>query len=377
MDGASASRMGAPTINAVRVTPLRHPLRRPYRWSQGTETCFYTLLVEVQCGEFIGIGECTAAPVPEAMAMIVRRVAEGFVGQDPWHHAGLLAAAWKKHWTVWGCVEPRQFAQIASGLEMACLDLCGKLAERPVWDLLGGAVRDTVNYFHFLQGDTPEELAKDASDAVEREMPILYLKVGMGAEQDLEAIKAVRAAAPDVRLRLDANEGWPIEVALRMLQKIAPYDIEYVEQPTPAHSTEALARLTKRSPIAIGADQAVFSLSDAHRVVVSDGADIVAVGPREAGGLRATRHIAAIAESAGVTMCIHSSMTTGITTAAEHHVARTIPNLDDGNQIMWQLLAQDVVTTPQLKPEGGALSLPPKPGLGVELHPDVLRDAVL
>ncbi len=53
----------------------------------------------------------------------------------------VLARAWKAHWTVWGCVVPRQFAQVASGLEMACLDLCGKLSGRPVWDLLGGAVR--------------------------------------------------------------------------------------------------------------------------------------------------------------------------------------------------------------------------------------------
>ncbi|MBM1634334.1 mandelate racemase/muconate lactonizing enzyme family protein [Sulfitobacter mediterraneus] len=368
-DGASAPRAGAPVIDSIRVTPLRHPLRTPYRWSQGTETHFHTLLIEVRSGDLTGIGECTAAPDPQATGMIVRRVAEGLTGQDPWHHAGLLAAAWKKHWTVWGCVVPRQFAQVASGLEMACLDLCGKLAGRPVWDLLGGAVRDSVGYFHFLQGETPEELAEDARDAVARSMPVLYLKVGMGEARDIASVQAVRAAVPNTRLRLDANEGWPVEVALRMLRRIAEYDIEYVEQPTPATSTEALARLTARSPIPIGADQAVFSISDAHRVVANGGADMLAVGPREAGGLRATRHVAALAEGGGMTLCIHSSMTTGITTAAEHHVARTIPNLDDANQIMWQLLERDIVAAPDLTPVAGHLALPAVPGLGITLDP--------
>ncbi|WP_300063970.1 mandelate racemase/muconate lactonizing enzyme family protein [uncultured Roseobacter sp.] len=375
MNGASAPRAGAPVIDRIRVTPLRHPLRKPYRWSQGVENHFYTLLVEVQAGDLVGIGECTAAPDPQAMALIVRRVAEGFAGQDPWHHTGLLAAAWKKHWTVWGCVVPRQFAQVASGLEMACLDLCGKLAGRPVWDLLGGPVRDSVGYFHFLQGETPEDLAEDARNAVAKSLPVLYLKVGMGEARDLAAIKAVRHAVPDARLRLDANEGWPIEVALRILRRIAEYNVEYVEQPTPAHSTEALARLTARSPVPIGADQAVFSLSDAHRVLANGGADMLAVGPREAGGLRATRHVAALAEGAGMTLCIHSSMTTGITTAAEHHVARTIPNLDDANQIMWQLLERDIVAAPDLSPDKGYLALPAKPGLGIALDAEALDKA--
>lgn len=364
-----------PTIRAVRVTPLRHPLRAPYRWSQGVEESFHTLLVEVETDEATGIGECTAAPDPQATAAIVRRVAGGLVGRDPWHHAAVLADAWKRHWAVWGCVVPRQFAQVASGIEMACLDLCGKLSGRPVWDLLGGAVRADVGYFHFLQGETPEALATDAAAAAARGMPVLYLKVGMGRARDLAAVAAVREAAPEARLRLDANEGWPVEVALPMLRAVERHDVEYVEQPTPAASTEALARLTARSPVPIGADQAVFSLADAHRVAAAGGADMLAVGPREAGGLRAARHLAALAEGAGMTLCIHSSMTTGITTAAEHHLARTIPNLDDANQIMWQLLARDVVASPSLDPKEGRLALPGTPGLGIALDEGAVAEA--
>ncbi|MBL4766369.1 MAG: hypothetical protein JKY94_01350 [Rhodobacteraceae bacterium] len=67
-------------------------------------------------------------------------------------------------------------------------------------------------------------------------------------------------------------------------------------------------------------------------------------------------------------------MTTGITTCAEHHLARAIPNLDDGNQIMWQLLKDNIVSAPQLAPVKGRLSLAPLPGLGFELASDIVAD---
>ena len=76
---------------------------------------------------------------------------------------------------------------------------------------------------------------------------------------------------------------------------------------------------------------------------------------------------AAVAESAGLKICIHSSFTTGITTCAEHHIGLAIPNLDDGNQIMFQLVKQDIVASPNLAPRNGWLDAIENPGLGFEL----------
>lgn len=102
---------------------------------------------------------------------------------------------------------------------------------------------------------------------------------------------------------------------------------------------------------------------------------MIAVGPREIGGLRGTMKAAAVAEAAGLNLCIHSSMTTGITTCAEHHVGRAIPNLDDGNQIMWQLLKHDIVESPNLMPVKGRLALEGKLGLGFTLDGDAVARA--
>ena len=360
----------------IRITPMTLPLKKPYVWSQGVEHAFHVNLVEVVAENgIVGIGETTTAPDAAAQALVLRKITRGFIGKPVFEASRLQAEAYRAHFLAFGGNMPRYANQLMSGIDMACLDLQGKLMGVPVWDLLGGARRDDVGYFYFLQGDTVEELAADARKAVSEGHPIIYLKVGISRERDIEATAAVRAAIGKARLRLDANEAWDPATALRMLSLLQPYDIEYVEQPTPSTSLEALGQVTARSPIAIGADQAVFTLNEVYAATRRCDADMIAVGPREIGGLRPMMKAAAIAEAAGMKICIHSSMTTGITTCAEHHVARAIPNLDDGNQIMWQLLQETIVIAPDVAPVKGRLALPPAPGLGFDLDRDAVARA--
>ncbi|MEL6288851.1 MAG: mandelate racemase/muconate lactonizing enzyme family protein [Pseudomonadota bacterium] len=363
-------------IADVRVTPMRLPLKKPYVWSQGLEDAFTVNLIEIESDDgTIGIGETTTAPDALAQKRIIDRLSRHFIGEPLFDYPRLVARAYKGDFLAFGANMPRLANQIFSGLEMAVLDLQGKLLERPVWDLLGGAVRADVGYFYFLQGDTPQELAEDARSAVADDHPIIYLKVGVGEHHDIEATRLVREAIGDARLRLDANEAWDPALALRMMARLAPYDIEYIEQPTSSRSQHALRHLKERSPIALGADQSVFTVGDVYSACRDGVADMIAVGPREIGGLRAMSVAAGITDAAGLRLCIHSSMTTGITTCAEHHVARTIANLDDGNQIMWQLLEEDIVSTPALSPGAGRLALPAAPGLGVTLDRDRVAKA--
>lgn len=364
-------------IRTITITPLSLPLKQPYVWSQGVEQVFRVNLIAMEAEDgTTGYGETTTAPDAWAQKRVLEKITTGFGGQSVYDTARLLREAYRAHFLTFGGNMPRYFNQLAAGLDMAALDLQGKLTGRPVWDLLGGAVRDDVGYFHFLQGDSPEALARDAAEAVRTGHPVIYLKVGISAAHDLAAVRAVREAiGPDTRLRLDANEGWDVATTKRRIAQLAPFDIEYIEQPTPSGSQAALAQVAAGSPIAIGADQSVFTLQEVHVACATHRADMIAVGPREIGGLRAMIKAAAVAEAAGLPICIHSSMTTGITTCAEHHVARAIPNLDDGNQIMWQLLRDNIISAPDLAPVRGRLSLPGRPGLGFELDGDVVADA--
>ena len=203
------------------------------------------------------------------------------------------------------------------------------------------------------------------------------MKVGRGNELDIAILREIRKAVGDrVRLRLDANEAWDMLNARRMFEALKPFDPEFIEQPVSASTgPEGLARLRAVTNIPIAADQTVYSAEDVYDIVRCRSADVIVLGMHETCGILRYRKAAAVAEAAGVNICIHGIFETGITTAATIQVAATINNLDNGNQIMWQLLKEDIVSRPNLVPKDGALPVSNLPGLGFELNYDAVNRA--
>ena len=255
------------------------------------------------------------------------------------------------------CSAPRFSGQVLAGLEMALWDVMGKTCARPVHELLGGAVRDEVRYFGFPQGATAEEVAAEARRLAASGCDVIFVKVGRGDELDMEIVSQVRAAiGPDRRLRLDPNVHWkPVRGAARMIGRLQQYDVELVEQPTHAKSLDALTRARAASPVAIAADQGSFTPADAFNAGRQHAADLLVVGSHETGGLLRFNKVAYIAEAADIDVCIHGLDETGITTMAANHAAAITPNLDDGNQYMNDLLAGDIVRSPDLTLQRGKL----------------------
>jgi muconate cycloisomerase len=136
-----------------------------------------------------------------------------------------------------------------------------------------------------------------------------------------------------------------------------------------------LASLRAATNIPIAADQTVFSPEDVYDVCRNRAADVIVLGLHETRGVIRFRKAAAIAEAAGVRVCLHGVFETGITTCASNQVAATIENMDDGNQIMPQLLEEDLVARPDLTPKNGALPVSMLPGLGFELNRDAVARA--
>jgi muconate cycloisomerase len=258
---------------------------------------------------------------------------------------------------------------------MALWDVAGKATGRAVHELLGAAVRDRIQYFGFPQGDTAEDLAHDAKQWAKNGCEVIYVKVGRGENLDLEIARQVRTAIGTARLRLDANEAWDALTARRMIKALAAFDIEFIEQPTRSDSLAALQQVKAASPIAIAADQLVFTPEDVYEVCRHQCADLIVLGLHETGGIDRLRKAAAIAEAAGVNICLHGLYETGITTCASNQVGATLRNLDDGNQYMNHLLVEDIVQTPNLVLDRGQLLVISGPGLGFELNWDAVRRA--
>jgi len=365
-----------PTIASIAVRPLVLPLRQPYHWTQGIRETFAVNLIEVTASDgTIGFGEATVAPDQAASVKILDVLKRHFIGADPFDLVPIKEKILRSDYMALGANTMRAANQMLAGFDFAIHDLQGKVLGLPVHKIFGGAHRDKVGYFYFLQGDTAEELARDAANGYSNGERVFYLKVGREEKRDLEIVSAVRQEIGDSRLRLDANEAWDPYVAIRMCRKLEPFDIDFIEQPTSSWSIEGLAHVRRSVGIPIVADQAAFTLYDVHEICRQRAADMICIGPREVGGIQPMLKAAAIAEAAGLKICIHSSFTTGITTCAEHQIALSIPNLDDGNQIMFQLARDNIVADPELTPKQGWLRLPDSPGLGFSLDQSVVAAA--
>lgn len=359
----------------IKTTPLFCKFTQPYHWSQGINYGASVILIEIETDQGItGIGESVASPTAETVLAIIRDAIPSFVGKSAYDGNRLIWKYYQSGFNAKGTGSaPRYFSQAMAGIELALWDAIGKAADQPLHRILGGAVHDSIRYFGFVQGDSPQELSAHARELKSQGFQVLYVKTGRGDDLDIEIVSSVRKAIGNSRLRLDTNEAWDMLTARRMFEKLKPFDIEFIEQPVPARAgSEALANLRRVVNIPIAADQTVYAPDDVYDICRNRAADVIVLGLHETCGVVRFRKAAAIAEAAGINICLHGVFETGITTCASNQVAATINNIDDGNQIMWQLLAEDLIESPSLVPIKGALPLSNESGLGFELD----RDAV-
>ena len=365
-------------ITAVRTRPLLVPYTSPYHWAQGVIDGAMVILVEVDTDEGLtGYGESIGTPSAEGIQSYINLAGAICIDRNPFENAQLMAEAYHALFKALGtCSSPRFGGQVLAGLEMALWDLAGKATGLAAHELMGGAVRNEIQYFGFAQGETAEEIAAEAKLLAESGCEVIYFKVGRGDALDITIAQQVRAAiGPQKRLRMDPNEHWSPVRAARLIRKMCEFDVEFIEQPTNCESVAALAQVRANSPVAIAADQLVFTPYDAYNVCRENAADLIVLGLHETGGLLRFSKVAHIAEAAGIDICIHGLYETGITTCAANQVAATLPNLDDGNQYMNHFLEWDIVKSPDLSLLNGKLPVLKGPGLGFELDWDAISQA--
>jgi L-alanine-DL-glutamate epimerase-like enolase superfamily enzyme len=364
-------------ITRVETRPLRIPYKIPFHWAQGVIEAAEVVLVCVHTDEgIVGYGESMSSASASAVQSFLAQAGQLCVGRSPIEITALLRQAYQHLFAARGsCSAPRFGALVLAGLDMALWDIAGKATGRALHELLGGAVRDCVQYFGFPQGDTPQELARDARRWADSGCEVIYVKVGRGEALDVAIAQDVRAAIGAKRLRLDANEAWDALTARRMIKALAAYDVEFLEQPTHSDSLAALEQVRMASAIPIAADQLVFTPEDVYTVCQRHAADLIVLGLHETGGIGRFLKAAAIAEAAGINICLHGLYETGITTCATNQVGATLTNLDDGNQYMNHLLSEDIIQHPQLMLQEGRLPIISGPGLGFELDWDAVGRA--
>ena len=365
-------------IKSINCYPLLINNKYPYYWSHGIINSTEIILIEIEAENGVkGYGESIATPSGEGVKAFIDSASSVLIGEDIFQNQRIIKKCYHSLFQAHGtCSAPRFGAQILSGLEMALWDLCGKIVERPLHELLGGKYRDKIEYFGFIQGNSADELAIDAKKLSKNGHKVIYGKIGREESTDVQIVKKVReAVGKDIRLRFDPNEAWDLVTAKRMIEKLEDFSIEMIEQPCNHMNISVLKQIKDLNKVSIGVDQSVFNLNDLFQIALINAADLVVLGLHETGGIGGLKKAAAVAESAGLNICIHGLHETGITTCAANQVAATIPNLDDGNQFMNHLIESDIINSPDLTLQNGGLPVLDGPGLGFEINFEAVQEA--
>ena len=214
-----------------------------------------------------------------------------------------------------------------------------------------------------------------AKEAVAAGFGCVKLKVGWGngIQEEVARVAAVREAiGPDIRLRLDANEAWSLEQAIAILSNCAQFDIQYVEQPIKASDLAEMRTLRQAAPMPIAADEALYDLKSARRILDSRAADILIVKPQLAGGLRVGQQIIQEAAQRGTRSVVTSTIETGIGLVAALHLAAASPAITLECGLATRHLLVDDLLIDDLPIRNGFLAVPTGPGLGVVLDREAL-----
>jgi glucarate dehydratase len=279
---------------------------------------------------------------------------------------------------------------VLSAFEVACLDALGKALGLPVHTLLGGKVRDAVDYSAYLfykPAAHPAGTACEPDDwgaaldpagivAQARLFTERYgftsfkLKGGVFPPDDeIAAVRALAEAFPGRPLRLDPNGAWSVDTSVKVADELRDV-LEYLEDP--ALGTPAMAEVALRTDVPLATNMCVTTFAEIEEAFTRGAVQVLLSDHHYWGGLRNTQQLAAVCRTFGVEVSMHSNTHLGISLAAMTHVASTVPGLRHACDTHYPWQSEDVLTE-RVAFDGGRVTVPDAPGLGVELDRDRLE----
>jgi o-succinylbenzoate synthase len=263
-------------------------------------------------------------------------------------------------------------------IDLALHDLIAQREGMPVSRLLGGdGALPEVPANAVIPRTGPDRTAALGRAAVARGAGTIKVKVGCApVEEDAARLSALRdAVGTDVRIRVDANQDWTEDEAIRALRAMAPLGLEYAEQPVPADPIESMARVRRQTGVPLAADEAVLDLASARRLLDEKAADILVLKPQVLGGLHTARAVAEMARERGARVVVTTMLESVVgRTGALHFAASLGPNPHAHGVAAGELLARDLAPGPSF--EGGGVRVPGTAGLGVAVeNAEFWRDA--
>lgn len=343
----------------------------PFAIATGTMDYAQNVLIHVFTDNGLkGIGECSAFPVitgetQETCLVMARDFARLWKGKDATQIEERMQelSAYVVHNHT-----------IKSAFDMALYDLAAKAANQPLYQYLGGTYFEPESDLT-IGIDTPQNMAAMAFDFVtNRGVHIIKIKVGKKVGDDVERVRAIReAAGPHTLLRLDANQGWNYEDAVRALDTLSQYNIQFCEQPLPKYLDHKMPALRQITNIRLMADESVFSSRDATRIADEHAFDYINIKLCKAGGIRNAIKIHDKCGRKGVPNMLGGMLESRVALSANVHFALACPNIQffDLDTCLLGHKADPVMDGVQF--DGMKLRLPDLPGIGADADPAFLE----
>ena len=360
-------------VTGVRVTPVRTTRR--------TGATSVHILLELPSDEgLVGVGEisdldCYRMHLPdlESLTVALERMV---VGMDPFRQAALhsrLFAYMPTYLRYANTYPPFQLAsQIAAGVEMALYDLAGKALNTPVYNLLGGKVRDELEMTYPIfqaqqESDVPRYIDM-VRERVSQGITRFRYYVGVNLDLDERFLTALRGRFGDsIHLKgLDFQGHLYWKDVLRAYQRFRPFGFDLIESVSWAEDYEGMAEVRRRVDVAVS--EHISSYAQAMRMIKANAVDVFNI-THNSGGLWAAARLFAVADAAGLQCLISTTQEMSIGTAAVAHLGATIPELHYPGDAVGPLLYLEDVAVERIRYNGVRLIVPDGPGLGVALDP--------
>lgn len=310
-------------ITAIDIYRFSIPME-PFSIATGTLDHAQNVFIRVHTDAgFYGVGECSAFPMivgetQDTCLVIARDFAKLWIGKNA---LDIPARLQQLHDFTAGN------GTIKSAFDMALYDIAAKSAGVPLYQFLGGEKRKVESDIT-IGIASPELMAQKAIAFKQSGANILKVKLGKNAQTDVERIKQIReAVGDDMKIRVDANQGWSFDEAVFALQNIAPYAIEFCEQPMRTWYNDRLPELMQLSPVKIMADESVYNHHDARMQINSGSCHYINIKFSKSGGIFEAKQIHDTAAEKGIPCMMGGMLESRIALSAKLHFVYSSPNV--------------------------------------------------
>ena len=351
------------TRDVLEMKPYRLALSTPYRWSKGTQHVRTGIILRLEGQDgMVGWGEAALPPhvqySPEAFAEEARALVSGL---DP------LAPDFLSELELRECP-----ARLRCGFSTAVLTMRAAEAGVPLARYLlgeGDVLPQRVPVNDLINDAQPQRCVALALQAVARGQDTVKMKCTQERELDVQRVRAVREALPDVRIRIDPNESWPVEWAADQLRAMEPFAIEYCEEPLPRGTPlSRYGQLRRETRVPIALDDSIRTLRDVELSLLHQAADVFVLKAQRVGGPDKLLEIVRAAAAGGIACTVTSSIETSLGLyLGIHCTALTAPRMAAAGIGTARLFAENVCEPPALVE--GYMTVPMAPGLGFDPQP--------